>query len=267
MIHTLPGDPFDDENGLPKETREALISHYGLKDPILTQYGRYLYSILHLDLGPSLVYKGSDVFQIIKTSLPTSLLLGSEALILAIGIGFGCGALFALKGSSWPTLLFLSTPSFIMAAFLQYLFAMRLQLLPTALFDSFSHTILPALALAAAPAAFITRQVAHNFKEIYSQEFIQVARAKGLPPLKIFRSYVLKNGTLPLLGYLGQLATQILTGSFMVEKIFAIPGLGFWMVNAVLSRDYPLIMGLTLFFSLLLFLLTTAADRLGAPCR
>lgn len=264
MMMSLPGNPFDDEKGLPKETKEALIEHYGLGDPIHQQFGRYIQSLVRLDLGPSIVYKGTSVLDIIQKSFPVSLLLGIEALLLALSIGYGFGAFLAFKGEkvAWITLLFLSIPSFIMAALLKYIFAFRLGLFPSGLFDSFFHTILPALSLALAPAAFIARQVAHNFKEIYSQEYILAARAKGLNPLKIFRSYVLKNGTLPLLGYFGQLSTQILTGSFMVEKIFAIPGLGFWMVNAILTRDYPLIMGLTLLFSLMLLLLTTCADLL-----
>lgn len=258
MIFALPGDPFNDENGLPKATREALIDHYGLGDPLYVQLGRYLASIARFDLGPSLVHKGTSVQSIIAKSFPVSLLLGGQALALAIVGGTLLGTSMALKGSkkcALISLLFISMPSFVLATLLLYLFGF--------------HGVLPILALAAAPTAFIAKQLAHNFREIYAQEYILAAYAKGLTPFTIFYSYVFKNGTLPLLGYLGQLATQVLTGSFMVEKIFAIPGLGYWMVTSVLNRDYPMIMGLTLLFSCMLFLLTTLADlfqRRAAVC-
>ncbi len=251
-----------DEQGLPKETHQKLIEYYGFDQPIHQQIFRYFSSLLRFDLGESVVQKGKPVVEIIAKSFLPSLLLGTQALFLAIVLGYTLGALHSRQLGAF-SLIFIAVPSFILAPLLQYLFAIKWNLLPAARFDSFASTILPTLSLSLAPAAFLTRQLSNHFKEIYAQDYVLAARAKGLPSFYIFRKYLLKNATLPLLGYFGQLTTSIITGSFIVEKVFAIPGLGYWMVNSILQRDYPLIMGLTLLFSTLLLLLNFLFDTLA----
>lgn len=156
----------------------------------------------------------------------------------------------------------ISVPSFILATSLQYIFAMKLGLLPVALWGSFSHSILPAVSLSALPLAFIARLTRSSMVEVLEQEYIQTARARGLSSFQIFFKHMLKNGILPVITYLGPMTVAIFTGSFVVEKIFGIPGLGGWFVSSISNRDYPVIMGMTIFYSALLMFAVLIVDIL-----
>lgn len=259
IMHAIPGDPFTDEQALPRDVHEALQHHYQLDQPLSIQYARYLQSLFHGQLGPSLKYPGRTVNTIIQDSFPISALLGIEALSLALSLGLVLGVAAALKHNTWTdyailltTALGLSLPSFILAAFLQYTLGMKLHLLPIARWGSWEQSILPALALAAAPTSFITRLVRASMLETFEQDFIKMAQAKGLSRWKINLKHALRHACLPVLTYLGPLTANVLVGSFVIEKIFSIPGLGQWFVNSVSNRDYSVIMGLTLFYSTLL---------------
>lgn len=267
LMKSLPGDPFQEEQSLPREIYEALQRHYGLDQPWYVQYGTYVKSILHGDLGPSFKYKDLRVNAIISENFPVSATLGLEAFFLALTAGVLLGTIAALKENQWQdyavmilTTMGISVPSFILATLLQYIFAMKLHLFPLARWESFESTLLPAMALAALPTAFIARLFRSSMIEVSQCEYIKTAKAKGLSTTHIITHHMLRNAFLPVLTYLGQLLANILVGSFVIEKIFSIPGLGQWFVTSVSNRDYTVIMGLTIFYSFILLSLMLLLD-------
>jgi oligopeptide transport system permease protein len=266
-MKAIPGNPFSQEQDIPKEIMQNLYAYYGLDKPLFIQYLKYLKGVCTFDLGPSLVYEGQRVTEIIREGFPISFILGVEALLIALFAGsiFGCTAAFYHKKWQSHTTFFLSTlgismPSFLLATFLQYLFSMKLNLLPVARFNGFEHTILPALSLAALPAAYITKLIKTTMVEVLSQDYIKMAYAKGLSSSRVIIRHALMNGILPVISYLGPLSAYAITGSFIIEKIFGIPGLGQWLITSVSNRDYPLILGLTLFFSFILITMNFIVD-------
>lgn len=270
LMKSIPGDPFQQEQALPAEIYQALLSHYGLDQPLGTQYFRYIKQLATFDFGPSLVYKGQNVTQIIRQSFPTSALLGSAALLFALPAGLICGTLGAFKQNKWEdsfvriaVVVGISVPSFIIATLLQYTLAIKLQIFPIARWGSFVHVILPALSLAAMPTAFIARMTRAKMIEEMKQGYVNTARAKGLSEARIVCVHVFRNLLTPLLGYLGPMAASVLTGSFIIEKIYGIPGLGYWFVTSVSNRDYPLIMGVTVFYCALLLFAAFLADMIS----
>jgi len=269
LMHAIPGDPFTQDKAVPEEIMKAMFRHYGLDKPLLVQYKNYLLGLLTGDLGPSFKYEGRTVIEIIKDGFPVSLWLGMEALAIALICGIASGAIAALKHLKWQDhlvmvigVLGISVPSFIIATFLQYLFAMQLDLLPVARWGSFSQSILPSVSLALLPMAFIARLTRANMVEVMQQDYIQTARSKGLSTMAILIRHILRNALLPVITYLGPLTASILTGSFVVEKIFGIPGLGQWFVMSVTNRDYTVIMGTTVFYSALLMVSVFIVDIL-----
>lgn len=269
LMKAIPGDPFQQEQALPTEIYEALKKHYGLNDSLSVQFRKYLFSVVKFDFGPSLVYKDRHVTEIIMTSFPTSALLGAEALLLAIFLGLSLGIIAAIRPHHWQdsmvtliAVIGISVPSFILATLLQYVLSIKLGLLPIARWGSFSQTVLPVLSLAALPIAFIARMTRAKMVEELNQGYITTARAKGLPERIVVLRHALRNILVPLMGYIAPLTASVLTGSFIIEKIFSIPGLGYWFVTSVLNRDYPLIMGITVFYCSLLLATTFAVDIL-----
>jgi oligopeptide transport system permease protein len=243
--------------------------HYGLDQPLYIQYAKYLKGLFTLELGPSFKYQGRTVNDIISEGFPISLTLGLEALIIALASGITLGTIAALKHQRWQDHLAMilgvvgiSVPSFILATFLQYILAMKLDLLPVARWGSFSQSLLPAISLAALPMAFIARLTRANMIEVLQQEFIQTAKSKGLSSFQIIWRHVLRNALLPVVTYLGPLTAAVVTGSFAVEKIFGIPGLGQWFVLCITNRDYTVIMGTTVFYSALLMFAVFLVDVL-----
>jgi len=269
LLQVIPGDPFTQEKAIPEEIMKAMYHHYGLDQPWYVQYGRYLKGFVTWDLGPSFKYQGRTVTEIIQEGFPVSLTLGLEALSLSIICGVTLGSLSALKYLKWQdhmamvvSVLGMSVPSFILATFLQYLFSMKLNWLPPARWGSFSQSILPAISLSALPIAFIARLTRSNLAEVMQQDYIQTAKSKGLSALQIIARHGLRNAFLPVITYLGPLTTAILTGSFAVEKIFGIPGLGQWFVMSIMNRDYTVIMGTTVFYSAILMFNVLVVDIL-----
>jgi oligopeptide transport system permease protein len=256
LMHAIPGDPFIGEREIPEEIMKTLYAHYGLDQPLWTQYVKYLTNILRGDLGISMVYHGLSVRQFIKEAFPVSALLGLSALSLAIPIGIFLGTLASLKRNQWQdaaamviSTIGVSVPNFVLSSLLQYIFCLKLHLFPVARFESFAHAILPTVALAALPTAFIARLTRSNMVEVLSQDYIRTAAMKGLPLFRVAIFHGFRNALLPVISYLGPVVAQIVTGSFMIERIFAIPGLGQWMIHSIHGRDYPMILGLTIFFS------------------
>ena len=267
MMKVIPGDPFTQEKAIPPEILKALYEHYGLNDPWYTQYGRYLMSVLQWDLGPSFKYKARTVNEIINSGFPVSALLGLEALILAVGAGVGLGTVAALKQNRWQdyfamliAVTGISVPSFIIATILQYFFSLKLGWFPVARWGTFSQSVLPAISLAAFPTAFIARLTRSNMIEVLQQDYIKMARAKGLSESTVMLRHALRNALLPVVTFLGQLTVNILVGSFIIEHIFGIPGLGRSLVTSVTNRDYTVIMGVTVFYSAILLIMIFIVD-------
>lgn len=259
LMKMAPGDPFTEDQSLRSDMHHALLQHYGLDRPWYVQYVDYLSDLLHGHLGYSLKYQGQSVNKIIQKGFAVSAQLGLQAFALALTVGISLGTVAALYADRWPdrSVLFLTTvgisiPSFIMAALLQYALSIYFPFFPLARWGTIWHTILPTLALAAMPTAFITRLTRTGLLDVLQTDYIKMARAKGLPFRIWLWRHALRNALLPVLSYAGPLLANILVGSFIIEKIFSIPGLGQWFVNSVMNRDYSLIMGLTFFYSILL---------------
>ena len=269
LMHSIPGGPFTGEKKLPPEILNALNKKYHLDQPIFTQYTNYLGSILKGDLGPSFKVKGETVNNIIATSFPASGQLGLVALVLILVIGVPLGIVAALKQGTWVdnmvmfiAVIGVTIPSFVIAAFLIYIFALKLQMLPAARWGTFQHMIMPSVGLAAYSLAFIARLTRSTMLEVVSQDYIRTARAKGLSEGVVIYKHALKNALIPIVTYLGPLISGLLVGSFVIEKIFAVPGLGRYFVESITNRDYTVIMGVTIFDAIILVLLIFIVDLL-----
>lgn len=268
-MKAAPGDPLMQEQAVPEEIMRSLYAHYGLDQPWYIQYIKYLKGLITWDLGPSFKYEGRTVNDIIRDGFPVSFILGIEAITLSLFFGLLLGTIAAVYRGRWKdhcamviAVIGISIPSFLMATFLQYIFAMKLDWLPVARWGGFAHTILPAFSLSAFPTAVIARLIRANMVEVLEQDYVQTALSKGLSMRQVVLRHVLKNSLLPVVTYIAPLGSTILTGSFIVEKIFGIPGLGGWFVTSIANRDYTVIMGVTMFYSTLLMLSIFFVDLL-----
>lgn len=267
FMRMAPGNPFTSEKKLPPEIEANLNAFYGLDKPWYAQYWEYLVRIVNWDFGPSFKYKSQTVNDLISDGFPVSFTLGMEAIFLAIAVGVLLGIIAALKHNKWQdysamvfAVLGISVPSFIMASILQYVLAIKLGLFPVARWETISHTILPALALASTPMAFIARLTRSSMLEVLSNDYIKTAKSKGLSQGVITVKHAVRNALLPVVTYMGPLTAGILTGSFVIEKIFGIPGLGAHFVTSIGNRDYTVIMGVTVFYSVLLLVSILLVD-------
>lgn len=267
FMRIAPGNPFTSEKQMPAEIQASLQAHYGLDRPWYSQYAEYLLKIAKWDFGPSFKYKSQTVNDLINDGFPVSFILGMEAIFLAVSIGVLLGIIAALKHNKWQdysamifAVLGISVPSFIMASVLQYIFAIKLGIFPVARWESFMHSILPAVALASTPMAFIARLTRSSMLEVLSNDYIRTAKAKGLSHSVITVRHTIRNALLPVVTYMGPLTAGILTGSFIIERIFGIPGLGAHFVTSIGNRDYTVIMGVTVFYSILLLVSILLVD-------
>jgi oligopeptide transport system permease protein len=269
FMRIAPGNPFTSEKKLPPEIEANLNAHYGLDQPWYVQYGEYIVRILKWDFGPSFKYKSQTVNDLISDGFPVSALLGLEAIFIAVAVGVLLGIIAAMFHNKWQdytamiiAVFGISVPSFIMASFLQYSLAIELGLFPVARWESFQHTILPALALASTPMAFIARLTRSSMLEVLANDYIKTAKSKGLSKGVITVKHAVRNALLPVVTYMGPLTAGILTGSFVIERIFGIPGLGAHFVTSISNRDYTVIMGVTVFYSILLLVSILLVDIL-----
>ncbi len=267
LMHAIPGGPFSSEKKIPLSVLKNIEERYRLNDPLWKQYADYLGNLARFDLGPSFKYEGRKVNDMIGESFPVSLQLGMVSIGISILIGIPGGILAALRQNKWQdymTMLFatlgVSVPSFVIATLLIYVFAIKLSLLPAAMWGDAEYVILPALALAAHPTAFIVRLTRSSMLEILTQDYIKTARAKGLSQTIILYRHALRNALIPIVTYIGPMSAGILTGSFIIETIFAIPGLGRHFVTSIYNRDYTVILGVTIFYSLLVISLNLLVD-------
>lgn len=269
LLRTLPGGPFDAEKKLPPQIKKNIEAKYHLDEPVWKQYLSYLKSLALGDFGPSYKYIDRSVNEIIGETLPVSVELGLISLAIAVALGSAIGIASATKAGgavdfasvSIATAL-VSVPSFVTGAVLIYIFSVKLRWLPAALWGSPAHVVLPALTLAAGPAAYIARLIRASMLDTSKALFIRTARAKGLSDFTVVTKHILRNALIPVVTVLGPITAFLVTGSFVVEHIFAIPGTGRFFVMAVSNRDYPLVMGITIVYTIILVLANLIVDIL-----
>ena len=267
LMYLVPGGPFLAEKAPSPQTMKALEEKYGLDQPVGVQYTNYMKRLLKGDLGTSLKMRGQEVNHIIETRFPISAKLGLCAVILAISVGLPIGSFAALKRGKFldRLIMFFSTlgmavPGFVVATVLMYFFGVKLRVLPTFGLTSPLHYILPVIALAFYPTAYISRLMRSSMLDIIGQDYMRTAKAKGVSQFKSLFKHALRNAILPVVTYLGPMLASILTGSFIVEKVFTIPGLGNQFIGSITDRDYPLIMGTTIFLAFLLITMNVLVD-------
>lgn len=267
LMHAVPGSPFNEERTTNEAVQKNLVAYYQLDEPLIVQYVSYLKSLLTLDFGPSIKKSSQTVNDMISWGFPVSLELGIYTLIVAIICGIALGVIAALRhngvidyAAMTIAVLGISIPNFVMATLLIQVISQQLGLLPTATWSSWKHMILPTLALATGPMAIIARLTRSSMLEVLTQDYIRTAKAKGLSPFKIVFKHGLRNALLPVVTVLGTLAASILTGTFVIEKIFAIPGMGKYFIESINTRDYPVIMGTTIFYSTILIMMLFLVD-------
>ena len=269
LMHLVPGGPWDREKKLPAQVVENLNRRYGLDDPLWRQYGAFLAGALRGDLGVSYTYQDREVTEIIRQGLPATLTLGSLAFLLAVGPGVLLGMAAAVKRNAVVDFLsaslgpvFASIPGFVLGILLVVVLSVQWHLLPTGGWGSPSQVIMPALALAALPMAFIARMTRASVLEELDKDYVRTARAKGLTPHTVQYRHVLKNASIPVLTVLGPELAALITGSFIIETVFSVPGIGRLFVQGVFQRDYGLIMGVVLFYAFVVAALNLAVDLL-----
>lgn len=267
LLRMVPGGPFDSDKVLPPDIKANVEAKFGLDKPLYVQYISYLSGMTRFDFGPSFKYIGRTVSEIILDTLPTSVELGFYSLILAILLGIPLGILSAYKQNTWVdfSAMFMavagiSLPSYFVAAILIYVFSLRLNLLPPALWEEWVHKILPTITLGTRPAALIARLTRAALLESIRSDYVRTARAKGVSETMVVLKHALRNSLIPVITLLGPLAAYVLTGTFVIEYIFAIPGMGKYFIDAVTNRDYPLIMGVTMVYGFTLVAANLAVD-------
>ncbi|WP_374723157.1 ABC transporter permease [Peribacillus tepidiphilus] len=267
LMHLIPGSPFNEERATSEVVQKNLEAYYGLDQPLFVQYGLYLKSLLTFDLGPSIKKSSQTVNDMLGRGFPISFELGMVTLTVAVISGILLGVVAALRHNGLIdylamtfAVLGISVPSFVMATLLIQQLAVNWPLFPVATWASPKHMVLPTLALATGPMAIIARLTRTSMLEVLTQDYIRTAKAKGLSPFKIVFKHALRNALLPVITVLGTLAAGILTGTFVIEKIFAIPGMGKYFVESINQRDYPVIMGTTVFYGAVLIVMLFLVD-------
>jgi len=259
LMRAVPGGPFDKDKVLPPEIKANIEAKYHLNEPLVKQYLRYMGGLVRGDLGPSYKYLSRTVNDILADSFPVSLTLGLLALALSLALGLPAGILSAVIRTGWAegSFLFLTTlgislPTFVLGSLLVLGFSMAMFLLPPALWEGWRYAVLPVITLGILPASHIARYTRASCLDVLSKEFILSARAKGLEESTVVLKHVLKNSLTSVVSITGPIAAGLVSGSFLVEYIFSIPGMGKHFVQAVSNRDYPLIMGTTLVYTILI---------------
>lgn len=268
LVHMAPGGPFDSERKPASPIVEQNIkAKYHLDEPVWKQYGRYLGDLLHGDFGASMKYQNHSINDIVAQGLPVSMLLGGLAFCIALGVGIPLGFFTAARrggwedyGGSFAALLAVCVPSFVIAPFLILIFAMKLQWLPVGLWITPWHMILPSITLGAYFVGKVARILREGMLEAAQAEFVTAARAKGLGETALLLKHALRIALLPVVSYSGPMLADLLTGSFVVENIFQIPGIGVFLVNSSLNLDYTVVVSLSLLYAILLIGLNLAVD-------
>jgi oligopeptide transport system permease protein len=262
----LPGTPFADDKLTP-QIRAQLFEKYGLDEPLYVQYGKYMFNVAQGDLGNSFYFESRPVSQMILERLPISMFVGVQAVLFGLIIGMVLGIVAALRHNTvWDTLavvvavLGVSVPSFVLGPILQYWLGLKLGLFPIAFFESWMHSVLPSLALSVFVISTVARFIRTEMLEVMGQDYITLARAKGLSGLAVILRHVLRNALIPLVTVMAPLTIYLITGSLVIEQIFAVPGIGEQFVSSIQVNDYSMILGTTLFFSVMFILALLIQD-------
>ena len=273
MIRAAPGGPFDAEKALPAEIEANLRAAYHLDEPLIQQFGRYVWNLARGDFGPSFQYKDYSVTELIAAGFPVSLRLGGAAMLLALLIGVTAGTIAALRQNSRTdhvvmavSMTGISIPNFVMAPLLILLFAVMLGWLPAGGIGDggLRHMLLPVISLALPQVAYISRLTRGSMIEVLRSNFVRTARAQGLPERTVILRHALKPALLPVVSYLGPATAAVITGSVVIEQIFGVPGLGRYFVQGALNRDYTLVMGVVVFYGALIILFNLLVDLVYA---
>ena len=267
LMHSVPGNPFAKEGKMPKVVYQNLQKKYGLDRPKSEQYVIYLKNLLQGDLGQSMKSRVETVNDMINRGFPVSAHLGVQALLIALCFGPALGALAALYQNKIPdyismiiAIIGISVPSFIMGTFLIQFVARNVAWLPIGGWGSFKHTILPSIAMSLMPLATMARLMRSSMLEVLGQDYIKTAKSKGITKAAVILKHAVRNAILPVISILGTTISNLLVGSFVIEKIFGIPGLGMFFVRSISNRDYTLIMGTTIFYAGILIAMLFLVD-------
>ncbi|MBU5427789.1 ABC transporter permease [Tissierella pigra] len=271
LMHSIPGDPLAHmAKNLPEQIKQNYYQKYGLDQPVIVQYGKFMKNLVTKgDLGESLRYPGRSVTETVLTNAKVSGRLGFQAIAIGITIGITLGVIAALNRNRWPdylvmfiAILGITVPVFIIAALLQYTLSVKFELLPTTGWGKFKHTVLPTIAMCFGSIATYGRYMRSNVLEVINQDYVLTAQAKGVSPFNVVRKHVLRNAILPAITILGPQIAGIFTGSFVIERIFGIPGLGSYYITSINDRDYTMIIGTTVFYAALFVIAQLLVDLL-----
>ena len=269
LMHFLPGSPLSNEEKLPPNLKGRILEEYGLDKPVPVQYALYLGNLLQGDLGLSFSYDGRSVSGLIAQGFPASLQIGLQGLLFGGLIGILLGTVAALKRGTWVdntatilAVIGVSVPSFVLAAVFSYYIGVKMGILPPGGWESFAHTILPSLALSFLVIAQVTRYIRSELLDVFSQDYMKTAKAKGMGRRVVVFRHALRNALIPTVTVLGPLTVNLITGSLVVEQIFGVPGLSTLFVNSIMTNDYTLIMGTTIFYAFLFMVSVFIVDIL-----
>ncbi len=267
LMHAIPGGPFTSDRKLPEAVEKALIAKYNLDAPLYEQFFDYMKGLVRLDLGPSFKYEGMSVNEFIQKGFPVSAKVGAVTIIFVLLTSIPLGIIAALKNGRWQDIatMLLATigvtiPSFVIATLLMYFFSLKLGLLPTFGLGGWKSYILPVIALGGYSLSFMARLMRSSLLEVMGMDYIRTARAKGLSEYKIITKHALRNAIIPVVTILGPTIANIVTGSFVIEKIFALPGMGRHFISSISNRDYTAIMGITIFYAAFLIAMVFIVD-------
>ena len=271
LMRIAPAGPFDEDRALPAQIEANILAAYHLDEPLVKQYGRYVWGILHWDFGPSYKYRDFTVRELIAAGFPISLALGSMAILLALVFGVSLGTIAALRQNSALdhgvmalAMTGIAIPNFVMAPLLTLILGIYFNLLPVGGCGTPAHAVLPVVALGLPQVAYVARLTRGSMIEVLRSNFIRTARAKGMPTrITIFR-HALKAALVPVLSYVGPATAALISGSVVIEQIFGIPGIGRYFVQGALNRDYTLVMGVVIFYGGLIMALNLIVDLLYA---
>ncbi len=267
MLRLAPGGPFDGEKKVSPEIEANLMAHYGLDQPLFSQYLMFWKNLFRGDLGPSFKYANRSVNEIIRDGLPVSVELGVLALAVALCIGIPLGVAAALKPNTWSdylpssiAMVGICLPTFVLGPVLILIFALNFQVFNATGWEYARDRVLPALTLGGHFAAYVARLTRGGMLEVLTQDYIRTARAKGLNELRVLFRHALRGGLLPVVSFIGPATAGLISGSFVIETIFNIPGLGRYFVTSAFNRDYTMVMGTVLFYATMIILLNTLVD-------
>lgn len=273
LMHAIPGGPFSpaEERNVPEKVLEQIADKYGLNDPVPVQYVKYLGNLLKGDMGVSFKRQDTTVNELIANGFPVSAKVGAWGVALALAAGIPLGIVAAVKRGKLPdgaSMVFatigVSVPSFVVCVLMMYLFCEKWKLFPSYGLTSWRHYVLPVFCMAFSQIAYITRLMRSSMLETMRQDYIRTERSKGVPEFQVVGKYALKNSILPVVTYVGPMVAALLTGTFIIEKLFSIPGLGRYFVSAISYRDYSVTLGLTIFVGTMIVICNLIVDILYA---